>query len=231
MIKRLLKTAAFFGIVVLTMNTVDGLVIDKVEMNKAKASTFVVDAVTLSGGGIGTAVAINDTGLLITNSHVVPLDTLAITVKGANGKLHDAIIVKRDVKEDLALIQIMDNSATSPITFGKDAVYGDKVFAVGSSLGIPFQVSMGVASDVLTSRIGKRTPSDARIEHGNSGGGLFNSKGELVAINTNMVSNHDPVIVVDGNKVSESKSLYETNGQGISLSIPASVVQEFIKGL
>ncbi len=231
MINNILKTITFFVVLLATMQITDGLIIDKSEIENSARSSFVVDTVTLSGGGVGTAVAINEKGLLVTNSHVVPVDSIIITVKGMDGKKREAIVVKRNAKEDLALLQILDNIPTVPVKFGKDAELGDRVFAMGSSLGIPFQASIGVASNVLESRIGKRTPSDARIEHGNSGGGLFNSKGELVAINTNMVSNHERVFVVDGQKVTKSETLYETNGQGISLSIPVSVVQEFIKGL
>lgn len=229
MINNTLKTLTFYVVLFVTMVTVDGLIIDKAEFANSKKSSYTVETITANlGGGTGSAVAVNDSGRLVTNAHVID-NAIIIKVTGSDGRSYEARVVKADYKLDLAELQITSKVVTKSVIFGDDATFGDKVYAVGAALGVPMQVSVGVASDEVTfSPIGRRTLSDARIEHGNSGGGLFGSTGKLVGINTNIKYNHDRVLILKDKKVSESENMYYANGQGIALSIPVSVVKEFL---
>jgi len=229
MINNTLKTLTFYVVLFLTMVTVDGLIIDKAEFANSKKSSYTVETITANlGGGTGSAVAVNDSGRLVTNAHVVA-NAIMVKVMGADGKTYQAKVIKVDRGLDLAELQITTKVVTKAVTFGEDSVFGDKLYAIGAALGIPMQVSTGVSSGELDLKsIGKRTASDVRIEHGNSGGGLFNSKGELVGLNTNVAQNRDPVAIWNGKTLTDSNTLVESNGQGIALSIPVSVVKEFL---
>jgi Do/DeqQ family serine protease len=133
-------------------------------------------------------------GLIITNNHVIE-DADEITVTLNDRREYEAELVGTDPDTDIALLKI-DSRDLTELRLAKagDARVGDYVIAVGNPFGLTSTVTSGIVS-----AIGRETASgrnryenyiqtDASINPGNSGGALVNSKGELIGINTAIVS-------------------------------------------
>jgi len=152
-----------------------------------------------TGGGSGFIVSTD--GLILTNRHVVAKTDAKYTVLTNNGKKYDAKVLARDPLQDIAIIKI-DATGLTPAKFGdSDSIkLGQTAIAIGNSLGeFSNTVSVGVISGLSRTitasggNIGQETlkgviQSDAAINPGNSGGPLLNLKGEVIGINTAMVS-------------------------------------------
>src|SRR5262245_44219032 len=147
--------------------------------------------------GLGSGVVVTGDGYILTNNHVID-SADDIRVEFTDGRSFKAKLVGADKPSDLALLKIESTNLPS-VTRGKpDAVQvGDVVLAVGNPLGIGQTVTMGIISAK-----GRSTgagdgsyedflQTDAPINHGNSGGALVNLKGELVGINSQIVSPSD----------------------------------------
>jgi Do/DeqQ family serine protease len=145
-------------------------------------------------GGLGSGVIVSGDGYILTNHHVVD-GAEDVRVEFTDGRSFDAQVVGSDEPTDLAVLKV-DASGLPSMTFGNsDAVrVGDVVLAVGNPLGIGQTVTMGIIS-----ARGRSTGSgdgsyedflqtDAPINQGNSGGALVNTKGELVGINSQIIS-------------------------------------------
>ena len=146
---------------------------------------------------LGSGVAVTTDGYILTNNHVVDgADT--VSVDFTDGRTLSAKIIGTDKPSDLALLKV-DGSGFNAIALGNsDAVkVGDVVLAVGNPLNIGQTVTMGIISAKGRSTgVGDGgyedfLQTDAPINHGNSGGALVNTKGELVGINSQIVSNSD----------------------------------------
>lgn len=154
----------------------------------------------LSGQAAGTGLIIAADGLVLTNKHVVPEGTSAVTVVASDGTRYSNVdILGRDPLNDLALLQIKDVKDLKPAALGdSDAVRtGQKVVAIGNALG-QFQntVTSGIISGVgrpveagdelgsTTEQLTNLFQTDAAINSGNSGGPLLNYSGEVIGINT-----------------------------------------------
>ncbi len=152
-----------------------------------------------TGGGSGFIVSSD--GLILTNKHVVAKTDAKYTVLTNDGKKYDAKVLARDPLQDIAIIKI-DAAGLIPAKLGdSDSIkLGQTAIAIGNSLGeFSNTVSVGVISGLsrtITASgqgIGRETlkeviQSDAAINPGNSGGPLLNLKGEVIGINTAMVS-------------------------------------------
>jgi Do/DeqQ family serine protease len=146
---------------------------------------------------LGSGVIVSNDGYIMTNYHVVE-DADQITVETTDDRSFSAKVVGTDKPSDLALLKV---SATDlhPVALGNsDAVkVGDVVLAVGNPLGIGQTVTMGIISAKgRSTAVGDGSyedflQTDAPINHGNSGGALVNTKGELVGINSQILSNSD----------------------------------------
>jgi len=147
--------------------------------------------------GLGSGVVITQDGYILTNNHVIE-SADDIRVEFIDGRSFKAKLVGADKPSDLALLKI-DQTGLPTLPLGNsDAVQvGDVVLAVGNPLGIGQTVTMGIVSAK-----GRSTgngdgsyedflQTDAPINHGNSGGALVNTKGELVGINSQIVSQSD----------------------------------------
>lgn len=142
---------------------------------------------------LGSGFIIDREGYIVTNNHVVE-NADQIKVKLVNGKEFDAKIVGRDPKTDLALIKIAASDDLAPLQLGdSDALrVGTWVVAVGSPFGLEQTVTAGIVS--AKGRVIGAGPyddfiqTDASINPGNSGGPLVNLKGEVVGINTAIIS-------------------------------------------
>jgi serine protease DegS len=142
--------------------------------------------------GLGSGVVIDREGYVVTNWHVIR-GADQITVQLADGRLAVPELVGTDPESELALLKI-DLPDLPEIHLGRSDTLevGDVVLAIGNSLGLSQSVTMGIVSgtgrglDIATFEDFIQT--DAAINAGNSGGALVNARGELVGINTAVVS-------------------------------------------
>jgi serine protease Do len=130
----------------------------------------------------------------MTANHVVE-HVAAVQIRTKDGRKFAARLVGRDPATDIALLQIKDPSELKAIALGdSDALeVGDFVIAVGNPFGLGQTVTSGLVSALGRTGLGKQgyedfIQTDAAINPGNSGGALINLKGELVGINTAIIS-------------------------------------------
>jgi serine protease Do len=133
-------------------------------------------------------------GYVLTANHVVArASTVQITTK--DGRKFAAKLVGRDAPTDVALLQIKDPAGLTAIRLGDSEALqvGDFVIAVGNPFGLGQTVTSGLVSALGRTGLVKQgyedfIQTDAAINPGNSGGALINLKGELVGINTAIIS-------------------------------------------
>src|SRR5205814_2230829 len=168
--------------------------------------------------GLGSGFIINDDGFLMTNFHVIEGETqISVEVyHQKNGELNrksykQVRIVAINKFEDLALLKIEDKAAPKfkyiVMGSGDALAVGERVFAIGSPLGLERTVTEGILS-TKTRQLGGELylQTTAQINPGNSGGPLFNLSGEVIGI-TNM-------------KI--------TFGEGLGFAIPVEAVKFFL---
>lgn len=138
---------------------------------------------------LGSGVIMNAKGYILTNRHVVN-DADQIIVALQDGRFFEAMLVGSDSLTDLAVLKVTASTLpVIPINTQRVSHVGDLVMAIGNPYNLGQTVTQGIIS--ATGRVGL-SPSgrqnfiqtDASINHGNSGGALVNSLGELVGINT-----------------------------------------------
>jgi Do/DeqQ family serine protease len=144
--------------------------------------------------GLGSGVVVTGDGYVLTNHHVVS-GASEIRAEFADGRSYTAKLVGSDQPSDLALLKIEASNLRSLTLGDSDAVQvGDVVLAVGNPLGIGQTVTSGIVSAKGRSTgVGDGSyedflQTDAPINHGNSGGALVNTRGELVGINSQILS-------------------------------------------
>jgi len=145
--------------------------------------------------GVGSGVVIVDTGVILTNLHVVT-GSEKVVVEFADGHESEAVIIKTKPEHDLAVLQAKslpkDGVEAATLRSTADLKPGDQVVAVGFPFGIGPSVSAGVISGLgreFRSQHGKRTLAnliqfDAAANPGNSGGPLVTMDGEVVGVVT-----------------------------------------------
>jgi Do/DeqQ family serine protease len=144
--------------------------------------------------GLGSGVIVSQDGYILTNNHVVENAT-KIEVELSDRRVVDGHVVGTDPASDLAVVKI-DSKGLPVVPLGDSAAMriGDVVLAVGNPLGVGQTVTMGIVSAK-----GRATSAgdgsyedflqtDAAINSGNSGGALVNTSGELVGINSQILS-------------------------------------------
>jgi S1-C subfamily serine protease len=142
---------------------------------------------------LGSAVVIDPAGYLVTNWHVIE-GADQIRVQLADGRVAVPTLVGADPDTELALLHIDENNLPSIKLGRSDSLrVGDVVLAIGNSLGLSHTVTMGIVSATGRGRLGVTRfedfiQTDAAINVGNSGGALINADGELVGINTAVIS-------------------------------------------
>jgi Do/DeqQ family serine protease len=146
---------------------------------------------------LGSGVVVTTDGYILTNNHVVD-SADKVNVDFTDGRTLSAKIIGTDKASDLALLKVNGSNFNAIALGNSDAVkVGDVVLAVGNPLNIGQTVTMGIISAKGRSTgVGDGSyedflQTDAPINHGNSGGALVNTKGELVGINSQIVSNSD----------------------------------------
>ena len=171
------------------------------------------------GQSLGSGVIVSPQGYVLTNSHVVA-DATDIRVSLSDGRELHAELIGSDPKSDLAVLKLEGKLRNlTPIRFGRSHKIrlGEIVLAIGNPFGVGQTVTMGIISAKGRSGMGivdyeDFIQTDAAINPGNSGGALINLDGELIGINTAILS--------------------RTGGyQGIGFAIPTDMARPIMESL
>jgi S1-C subfamily serine protease len=139
--------------------------------------------------GMGSGFVIDNQGHILTNYHVIE-NARRLEVTTGDKKKYKAEIVGVDPNHDLAVIQIPTKSVpAAEIGDSKDLVVGQKVYAIGNPFGLSGTMTRGIISSIRSVQgprgfIDEAIQTDAAINPGNSGGPLLNSRGQVIGINS-----------------------------------------------
>jgi serine protease Do len=141
---------------------------------------------------LGSGFVISEDGFIVTNNHVIE-GADEITIEFFSGKKLKAKLVGTDPKTDIALLKVEVDEPLPFVTFGNSDQMrvGDWVMAMGNPLGQGFSVSAGIVSARGREQQGPYDDfiqTDAAINRGNSGGPLFNMDGQVIGVNTSILS-------------------------------------------
>jgi putative serine protease PepD len=188
-----------------------------------------ITVTTNASSGFGSAQAegsgwvYDSNGDIVTNQHVVD-SAQSIKVTFWNGKTYDAHVVGTDQTSDLAVIKVdAPASMIHPLQVGDSSALrvGDSVVAIGSPFGLEETVTSGIVSALHRSisspgsqpfTISDSIQTDAAINHGNSGGPLLNTAGEVVGVNSQIRSD-------------------STGNEGVGFAIPSNTVRSVVTQL
>jgi len=141
---------------------------------------------------LGSGFVISEDGFVVTNNHVIE-GADEILIEFFNGEELSAEVIGTDPNTDIALLKVESDEPLPFVSFGDsdEARVGDWVIAMGNPLGQGFSVSAGIVSArnrELSGRYDDYIQTDAAINRGNSGGPLFNMDGEVIGVNTAILS-------------------------------------------
>ena len=141
---------------------------------------------------LGSGFVISEDGFVVTNNHVIE-SADEIIIEFYSGKELEAKVIGTDPKTDIALLKVETDEPLAYVSFGDSDVarVGDWVVAMGNPLGQGFSVSAGIVSArnrALSGTYDDYIQTDAAINRGNSGGPLFNLDGEVIGVNTAILS-------------------------------------------
>ncbi|WP_341760649.1 DegQ family serine endoprotease [Candidatus Endowatersipora endosymbiont of Watersipora subatra] len=142
---------------------------------------------------LGSGFVIDSQGTIVTNNHVIA-NADEITVDFSDGSKLLAKVIGTDPKTDIAVLKVNPNKPLKAVPFGSSskARIGDWVMAIGNPFGQGGSVTVGIISainrDIHSGPYDNFIQTDAAINRGNSGGPLFNMAGEVVGINTAIIS-------------------------------------------
>ncbi len=159
---------------------------------------------------LGSGFVIDDQGHIVTNNHVIE-DADLIEVSFPNGDTYEAALIGRDPATDIAVLKIeAEDIPAVPWGDSDAAEVGEWVIAIGNPFGYSGSVAAGIISarnrDISSGAYDDFIQTDVAINRGNSGGPLFNMDGEVIGVNTAILS--------------------PTGGSvGISFSVPAELAQ------
>jgi putative serine protease PepD len=198
--------------------SVDGIVEITSTLSSGGSSPF-------GGGGgetaQGTGFAIDDSGDIVTNAHVVA-GASKISVQTVNGTTASATLVGSDPTTDVAVIKVSSLNLT-PLTLGDSSrlQVGDPVVAIGDPFGYTDTLTTGVVSALgrtITSPnnhpINGAIQTDAAINHGNSGGPLLDSNGQVVGITSQIYAGSS-----------------QSGNVGIGFAVPSNTVRTIVNEL
>ncbi|NOD45847.1 MULTISPECIES: Do family serine endopeptidase [unclassified Ruegeria] len=146
---------------------------------------------------LGSGFVISEDGFIVTNNHVIAeADEILVEFFPGDGQPRKELVAKvigTDEKTDIALLKVEASGPLKYVTFGDSDVarVGDWVIAMGNPLGQGFSVSAGIVSArnrELSGSYDDYIQTDAAINRGNSGGPLFNMDGEVIGVNTAILS-------------------------------------------
>jgi len=150
-----------------------------------------------SSSGTGSGFVIDRNGHILTNFHVVE-GAESVQVKLFDGTTHDAQVIGVDASNDLAVVKIrVATDLLAPVALGDSSklLVGQKILALGNPFGLERTLTSGIISSLdrsLRAKNGRMIKgiiqTDAAINPGNSGGPLLNSRGEVIGMNTAILS-------------------------------------------
>ena len=171
--------------------------------------------------GTGSGFVIDQTGHILTNYHVVE-DAESVQVTLYDGTTHEARVIGEDASNDVAVVQVhAPADHLYPVKLGDSSrlLVGQKILALGNPFGLERTLTTGIISSLdrsLRSKNGRMIKgiiqTDAAINPGNSGGPLLNSRGEVIGMNTAIIS-----------QVGQSA--------GISFAVPINAITRILKPL
>ncbi len=144
-------------------------------------------------GSLGSGFVISADGLIVTNNHVIE-GADEINAIFSDGRTVRAILVGTDIPTDIAVLKVDLDEALPFVEFADSdkAEVGDWVMAIGNPFGFGGSVSVGIVSarnrDIQSGNYDDYIQTDAAINRGNSGGPLFNLNGEVLGVNTAIIS-------------------------------------------
>src|SRR5215510_12767786 len=163
---------------------------------------------------LGSGFVISADGVVVTNNHVIEAaDSIEVILQ--NGQHLNATVIGRDPATDIAVLRVQTRQPLPFVAMGDSdtARVGDIVLAIGNPFGLGGSLSVGVVSarnrNIDAGRYDDFIQTDAAINRGNSGGPLFNTDGEVIGVNTAIIS-------PTGNSV------------GIGFATPTSIVQPVV---
>ena len=189
------------------------------ERNQMSPFFSVFDSQPRVANALGSGVIVDAKGLIITNNHVVQgADQIIVAL--ADRREYPAKLVFSDPRLDLALLQVDPKGGTLPVAKLGDsdrAQVGDLVLAIGNPFGVGQTVTQGIVSAVARTGIGVSDAqffiqTDAAINQGNSGGALLAMNGEVVGINSAILTGGR-----DGGSI------------GLGFAIPSNMVKIFLR--
>ena len=166
---------------------------------------------------LGSGFIVKEDGIVITNNHVIA-DAEDILIR-VGDKEYNAEVIGADPYMDLAVLKMKTKDKFKPVSFGDSskARVGDWVVAIGNPFGLGGTVTSGIISarnrQIGLTRYEDFIQTDASINQGNSGGPLFNLKGEVIGVNT--------AIIAPG----------QSGSIGIGFAIPANAASNIIDQL
>jgi S1-C subfamily serine protease len=195
--------------------------------------------------GLGSGFVLDRQGRIVTNQHVVD-GAETVSVRFWNGASYTGRVLGSDASTDLAVIDVdAPASLLSPLALGDSSAVqvGDGVVAIGSPFGLEETVTSGIVSALhrqMTSpnqfTINDSIQTDAAINHGNSGGPLLNTSGEVIGVNAQIQSDSggsdgvgfsipsNTVKSIAAQLIADGKAEHAYLGVGVG-SIPESVAQ------
>jgi serine protease Do len=142
---------------------------------------------------LGSGFVIDSAGIIVTNNHVIE-GADEITANFNDGTKLQATLIGTDEKTDIAVLKVEPTKPLRAIPFGDSEALrvGDWVMAIGNPFGLGGTVTVGIVSarnrDINSGPYDNFIQTDASINRGNSGGPLFNMEGEVIGINTAIIS-------------------------------------------
>lgn len=170
---------------------------------------------------LGSGVIISEDGYIVTNNHVIQ-DATRVTISTSTGEEYDATIVGSDEKCDIAIIKINASGLKYAMLADSDSLkLGQEVVAIGNPLGEGLSCCNGIISALSKDIVVNGNPmtliqTNAAINAGNSGGGLFNMNGDLVGV---------------VNAKSSASYFDEASIEGIGYAIPSNTVAKIMDDL
>ena len=153
----------------------------------------------IAASGSGTGFIVNESGLVVTNKHVVAgVSQLALRL--ASGGNFQGRVAQRHASLDLAYIEIDANRSFTPIAIGDSEKIrvGEDVIAIGFPLGSSLGQEPTVSVGIVSAKRNDRLQTDASLNPGNSGGPLLNMFGEAIGVVTSRVDSTDSGRAVTG---------------------------------
>lgn len=191
--------------------------------NRARTYSIISGQTDVVEQATGSGVMITTQGHVVTNYHVI--EGASDVQVLSNGQYLQAEIVGYDELTDLAVLRVTEDVNLPAVKMGdiSQVRVGDWAIVIGNPLGKQFAdtVTIGVVSalnrELDETSIVKMMQTDAAINSGNSGGGLFNTKGELIGI---------PSLKYSSNGIRDTASI-----EGIAMAIPVDVVKPIVESL